>query len=255
MIILLSPAKIQNFDKQTVTTSYTQPSFINEADELIQLLRQLSVNELAKILKTNAKLTLQNTDRHLNWHRPFTHENAKQAVLVFNGEVFHGLDAKTLSPDEFDYMQSHLCILSGLYGILRPLDLIQPYRLDVSTNLANKKGENVYSFWGNKITQFINNYLTNYEAEKIVLNLSSGEYSRAINKAELDAKVIDVEFYQYKNGEVSSAVIYTKKARGLLTRFVIQNQIENAEDLKGFNVENYWYNPQMSTESKYVFIK
>lgn len=255
MIILLSPAKIQNFDKQSIIADYTQPQFSHEAEELIQLLRQLSASELAKLLETNAKISQQNIDRHLNWHLPFTAENAKQTVLVFNGEVFHGLDAKSLNPEEFSYMQSHLRILSGLYGILRPLDLIQPYRLDVSTKLANNKGENIYAFWGNKITKYLNLELAKINTEKIILNLTSGEYIKSINKKDLNAKVIDIEFYQYKNGEISSAVVYTKKARGMLARYILQNKIENEENVKGFNAEGYWFNPQMSTETKYVFIK
>nr|MBP6611069.1 peroxide stress protein YaaA [Paludibacter sp.] len=155
MLILLSPAKIQNFEKQTVTNSFTLPKYMSHAEKLISLMRQLSPTEISKLLAINAKLTELNYDRYFNWHIPFTPQNAKQAALVFDGEVFRGLDAKSFSESDFEFAQQHLMILSGLYGVLRPLDLIQPYRLEISSALANEQGKNLYSFWKNTLTKHV----------------------------------------------------------------------------------------------------
>jgi hypothetical protein len=255
MIILLSPAKIQNFEQQKVINEFTQPEFIDSAEYLIDKIRQLSLAELAELLDVNSNLAQINVDRHFNWNRPFTPENAKQAIFVFNGEVFHGLDAKTLSTNDLTYLQSHLRILSGLYGVLRPFDLIQPYRLDVSTALQTDAGSNLYAYWGNKITDALNKALKISGDPNVLLNLASGEYMKSINRNLVKAKIIDVDFLEFKNGEYKPIVIYIKKARGMMVRYVIQNRIENTENLKGFDSEGYWFSPQMSTESKFVFVR
>lgn len=255
MILLLSPAKIQNFESQEVVTEFTQPQFMDDAEILINKIRKLSLAESAKLLDVNSNLAQLNVDRHFNWQRPFTTRNAKQAVFVFNGEVFHGLDAKTLSPDNLAYLQSHLRILSGLYGVLRPFDLIQPYRLDVSTRLKTDEGNNLYAYWGNKITEALNETLKSSRGPKVLLNLASGEYMKSINLKLLQAKVIDFNFLQYKNDEYKPIVMYIKKARGMMVRYVIENRIENIDDLKGFNAEGYWFSPQLSTENKLIFTR
>jgi len=255
MILLLSPAKIQNFEPQNVVEDFTQPQFLDSAEILINNIRQLSLNELAKLLNINSNLAQLNVDRYFNWQRPFTTKNAKRAVFVYNGEVFRGLDAKTLSKADLAYLQTHLRILSGLYGVLRPLDLIQPYRLDVSDNLRNEAGNNLYVFWKSKITEALNDALRNSGGEQVLLNLASGEYMKSINRKLLNAKVIDFEFLEYKNDEFKQIVIYVKKARGMMVRFVIENRIESLEDLKGFSAGGYWFNPQMSSENKYVFVR
>jgi uncharacterized protein len=255
MLLLLSPAKIQNFEPQKVVSTFTQPEFMDAAELLIDKIKQLSLSELAKLLDVNSSLAQLNVDRHFNWQRPFTTKNAKQTVFAFNGEVYHGLDAKTLSPDDLKYLQSHLRILSGLYGILRPFDLIQPYRLDVSTRLKTDAGNNLYAFWGNRITEALNKAIKASGGPQVLLNLSSGEYFKSINRKLLKAEVIDFEFLQYKNDEYKPIVIYIKKARGMMVRYVIENRIENVEDLKGFNADGYWFSPQLSTENKLVFTR
>lgn len=255
MLIILSPAKIQNFEPQQLITDFTQPEFLKDAEILVKQIRQLSAMELAKLFGINAKLAQQNADRYFHWHRPFTPENAKQAVLVFNGEVFHGLDAKSFTSEDFSYLQSNLRILSGLYGILRPLDLIQPYRLEISTKLATEKGKDVYAFWGERLTKSVNKLAKELGKPEIILNLASDEYFKSLNRKGLKAKIIDFEFYQYKGDEYKSAVMYTKKARGMMARYVIQNRIEDIEDLKGFNDEGYWFTPQLSTETKLAFTR
>ncbi len=255
MLILLSPAKIQNFKSQQITEKYTFPEFIAEAGKLVNLIRELSPNELSKLLDINANLTQLNFDRYFNWHKPFTVENAKQAILVFDGEVYRGLDAKSFSDDDFEYAQNHLRLLSGLYGVLRPLDLIQPYRLEVSSKLINPQGNNLYDFWQKKVTKSVLSALVNSGKPEILLNLASSEYFKSLNLKNKKVKVIDVEFYEYKNDTFKQIVIYTKKARGLMAGYVIKNRIEDEENLKGFNSDGYWYSPQMSTDNKLIFIR
>jgi len=255
MLLLLSPAKIQNFTPQNYVKDYTLPEFLEEAEMLVHKIKQLSRTELAELLDINSNLAKLNADRHFNWQVPFTTSNAKQTVFVFNGEVFHGLDAKSLSPEDIDYLQSHLRILSGLYGSLRPLDLIQPYRLDVSTNLKTDKGNNLYAFWKNRITQTLNESLVASGGPQVLLNLASGEYIKSINRSKLKAEIIDFDFLENKNDTYRPIVVYIKKARGMMVRYVIQNRIENVEDLKGFNEDGYWYNSRLSTEKKLVFTR
>lgn len=253
MLILLSPAKIQNFKPQHVVSEYSLPVFLSNAQLLVNKMKQLSVDELAKLLGVNRELARLNADRFYNWQQPFTPQNAKQTVLVFNGEVFHGLDAGSFSTSDFKYAQSHLRILSGLYGVLRPLDLIQPYRIDVSTKLKTDAGKDLYAFWREKVTQ---NIIVSAQASgNIIINLMSGEYFKTIDRRKLTARIIDVEFLENKNDTYKPIVIYTKKARGLLARYIIQNEIEYPEDLKGFCDEGYWFNQQLSSENKFVFTR
>jgi uncharacterized protein len=255
MLILLSPAKIQNFEKHPFGSFYSIPEFMKEAGQLVKLMRQLSPSELSKLLEINSQLTQLNTDRFLNWHTPFTSENAKQTALIFDGEVFRGLGAAKLTDDELEYAQTHLRILSGLYGILRPMDIIQPYRLEVSSAIENPKGKDLYAFWRKKVTDSVIKALNNSGEPKLILNLASSEYMKTLDLKGKKIKVIDVEFYEYKNDVFKQIVIYTKKARGLMARWVIQNHITNEEDLQGFGEEGYWYSPQMSTNNKIVFVR
>jgi len=255
MILLLSPAKIQNFTSQQYVNDYTLPVFLDSAEKLAHKIKQLSRTELAEILDISSNLAQLNADRHFNWQVPFTAKNAKQTVFVFNGEVFHGLDAGSFTPDEFVYLQSHLRILSGLYGVLRPLDLIQPYRLDVSTRLDTGTGKNLYAFWGSLITRALNDAINDSGGPQVLLNLASGEYFKCINRRELRAEVIDFDFLENKNNSYKPIVVYIKKARGMMVRYVIQNRIENVDDLKGFNEDGYWFNTGLSTEKKLVFTR
>jgi len=255
MIILLSPAKIQNFNKQVVTSKYSIPQFLKEASELVELMRQLSQQEITRLLEINVQLTHLNLDRYIRWQLPFTPDNAKQAVFVFDGEVYRGLDAPTLSPEEIDYMQQHLRLFSGLYGILKPLDLIQPYRLDVSTKLHNHAGKDLYPFWRKKVTESIADDLKVSGEPPILLNLASSEYAKVIDLKSSKMRMIHVEFFEYQDDKLKQIVVYTKKARGMMTRYVIQNRIESEEDLKGFNDGGYWFNEQLSSKDKLVFVR
>lgn len=255
MIILLSPAKIQDFKPEPALSKSTQPSFLAEAETLVSQVRRLSVSALANLLKINPNLARLNADRFGQWHRPFTEKNSKQTVLVFNGEVFHGLDVRTLAKEHLTYMQKHLRILSGLYGILRPFDLIQPYRLDFGDTFLTEEGDNLYLFWKEKLTQTLQKELADSKEPSIILNLASGEYIKGIDLKKLKARIIDVEFLQMEPKGFKTIVIYTKKARGLMTRFVIENKIKDPEHLKGFDSDGYLYNPDLSNENKLVFIR
>lgn len=255
MIILLSPAKIQNFNKQVVTSKYSIPQFLKEASELVELMRQLSQQEITRLLEINVQLTHLNLDRYIRWQLPFTPDNAKQAVFVFDGEVYRGLDASTLSPEETDYMQQHLRLFSGLYGVLKPLDLMQPYRLDVSSKLHNHTGKDLYPFWKKKVTESIANDLKASGEPPLLLNLASSEYAKVIDLKNSKMRMISVEFFEYQDDKLKQIVVYTKKARGMMTRYVIQNRIDNEEDLKGFHDGGYWFNEQLSSKDKLVFVR
>lgn len=255
MLILLSPAKIMNFEHQTRTTYFSKPEYIQEAEQLIELLRELSPSDLSKLLDINAGLTQLNFDRIFNWHLPFSLQNAKQAVLTFDGEVFRGLNAKTLSDEDHQYAQIHLRLFSGLYGLLRPFDLIQPYRLEVSSKLQNSEGNDLYAFWREKVTLSMLKTLKAAGKPEILINLASSEYFKTLNLKGTKTRVIHIEFYQLKDDRLKQIVIYTKKARGLMARYIIENKIEDSEDLKGFSSEGYWFSPQHSTENLFVFTR
>ena len=255
MIVLLSPAKIQDFKPEPPLAKSTQPDFLAEAETLVSQVRRLSVSALAELLKINPSLARLNADRFGQWHRPFSEKNAKQTVMVFNGEVFHGLNVRTLDKEHLKYLQSHLRIFSGMYGILRPFDLIQPYRLDIGDTFLTEDGENLYAFWKEKLTHTLQKELTKLKETPVVLNLASGEYIKGIDRKKLNARVIDVDFLQMEPRGYKTIVIYTKKARGMMTRFVIENRIKDPENLKGFDSEGYMYNPDLSKENKMVFTR
>jgi uncharacterized protein len=255
MIVLLSPAKIQDFRPEPPLFKSTQPDFLAEAESLVSQVRRLSVSALADLLKINPSLARLNADRFGQWHRPFTEKNAKQTVMVFNGEVFHGLDVRSMESQHHKYLQNHLRVFSGMYGILRPFDLIQPYRLDIGDTFLTEEGENLYAFWREKLTDTLNQTLLKLKEPPIVLNLASGEYIKGIDRKKLNARVIDVDFLQVEPRGYKTIVIYTKKARGMMTRFVVENRIKDPEHLKGFDCEGYVFNAELSNEHKMVFTR
>jgi cytoplasmic iron level regulating protein YaaA (DUF328/UPF0246 family) len=228
---------------------------LDEAEYLVEKVRELSLRELAQLLGVNSQLAELNRDRFFGWHRNFTVENARQAVLVYNGEVFRGLNAATMTENELMYLQEHLRILSGLYGVLRPLDLIQPYRLEISSRLITPAGNDLYDFWSNKITDSVFQAFQSSGQPQILLNLSSGEYFKSIDPNLFNDKIVDVEFLESDYGNFRPIVVYLKKARGLMVRFITRYQIENIDDLKGFDMEGYWYHPELSTDRKMVFVR
>lgn len=255
MLIIISPAKILNLKPQNVVSDFTIPDLLHKSKVIIERARQLTAEDLAQLSGTNMTIAHTNYHRFYNWQLPFTQDNAKQAVLLFNGEVYNGLKASTLFANDFAYLQTHLRILSGLYGVLKPLDLIQPYRLEMGSKLSVGKAKNLYDFWGDTITEKLNEALEQSGNPKVLINLASSEYFKSINPQKLKAKVIDIEFYETKSDKLKTIVVYTKKARGMIARYIIQHRIENTEDLMGFDAEGYWYSPQLSTENKMVFTR
>lgn len=255
MLMILSPAKIQNFNPQSITSDYTLPVFMNEADELIKELRSYSSEELSGLLETNHEITTKAVFSYSNWTPRLTLKNGKQAMYVYNGEVYRGLNAASFSAKEIEYAQKHLRIISGLYGVLRPLDLIEPYRLEMKTQLGNSKGKDLYAFWKAKITTNIKQAIVDSDSPPVLLNLASNEFFKAIDKKMLNIPVVHFDFLENRHGVYKSIVIYTKKARGLMARYIIQNQINQLKDLQQFDAADYWYNEDLSSEYKLVFCR
>jgi hypothetical protein len=254
-MILLSPAKIQQQTRKPDISEYTEAFFMKEAGHLVKLIRKLSVSEISSLLAINQKITFQTIDRYRQWQAPFTVENAMQAMYTFDGEVFRGLGAFTMNSEDVAYAQNNLRIFSGLYGLLRPLDLIQPYRLEVSSKLKNRSGDDLYPFWKDLVTKKIIAELKQVDSGDIIYNLASSEYFKTLDLNRLKYRIIDFEFYEFSEDNLKQAIIYTKKARGLLAAYIIKNKIEDPEMLKGFSDGGYWYYPALSTENKFVFVR
>lgn len=254
MLILLSPAKTLNTEIKPQTKFYTQPLFLKKSSELTGILKKYSPSQLQKLMKINAKLAELNVQRYNDWRLPFTPRNAVQAILVFNGEVYNGLKAETLTDEELMYAQDHLLILSGLYGALRPLDLMQPYRLEMGTKLKNKNGNDLYAFWGDQITEMVNKTIK-AKKQKYLINLASDEYFNVIKKEKLEAEIITPQFKDYSNGSYKFITVYGKNARGMMARYIIQNQIEEIEKIKLFDAGGYYYNDKMSKDHTWVFTR
>ena len=257
MVILISPAKIQNFNPQDKIADYTQPVFLKEAISLVNQLRTYSISELSNLMKINSKLAEENAARYFQWKTPFTPENSKQAVFVYNGEVYRGLDTGSLENDDIFYLQNHLRMMTGLYGVLRPLDLIQPYRLEVKTKFLTDSGEDLYTFWKRGVTKEIAKALKSSDNPEVLLNLASNEYTKMIDKTKLKARIIEFDFKQYypDTDRYKTITIYLKKARGMMARYIAQNRISNPEDLKAFSSDGYWYSEQFSSEDRMVFVR
>ena len=254
MLMVVSPAKTLDYDTQPVTTASSQPDFLEQAEVLIKQLRTLTPADLGSLMKISDKLAQLNAARFEAWRQPFTPDNAKQAVLAFKGDVYTGLDAETLTEKQFQFTQKHLRILSGLYGILRPLDLMQAYRLEMGTKFANSGGKNLYAFWGDQITEKLNEDIA-AQKHKVLVNLASNEYFKSVKPKQLKVPVITPVFKDWKNGQYKIISFYAKKARGLMCRYAIDQKITKAEQLKSFDYEGYSYNESMSSDSEWVFIR
>ncbi len=254
MLVVISPAKKLDFKTKANTSQYSVPELTEHSQILINELKKCTIEDLTKLMNISYGLAETNLKRIFEWHLPFTPENAKQAILAFNGDVYEGINAKNFTEKDFKFAQNHLRIISGLYGLLRPLDLIQPYRLPMGTKLPNERGKNLYAFWGNIITDQINKTLQQTN-NKILLNLASNEYFKAINTKELEVPTVDVVFKENKNGVYRVVSFYAKKARGLMSRFIITNQITNIEDIKSFNLDGYSFDEQQSDMDKFVFTR
>ncbi|MEG1041888.1 peroxide stress protein YaaA [Pseudomonas sp. NUPR-001] len=254
MLTVISPAKTLDYDTPPVTQRYTQPQYLDDSQELIVQLRELSPAQISELMHLSDKLAGLNAARFGSWTPAFTPDNAKQALLAFKGDVYTGLDAESLSEDDFSYAQQHLRMLSGLYGLLRPLDLMQPYRLEMGTKLANARGKDLYAFWGTRISEWLNQALAE-QGDDVLLNLASNEYFSAVKRNALKARIINTEFRDWKNGQYKIISFYAKKARGMMSRFVIQERINDPEQLKQFDVQGYYYSAEQSKPDNLVFLR
>ena len=254
MIIVISPAKTLDFDSPLNTRRATQPAFLERSEELIEKLVQFSPNQLGKLMKISHELSELNVERNLNWSRPFNRKNARPALMTFKGDVYLGLKAEEFTDRDIDYAQNHLRILSGLYGILRPLDLMQAYRLEMGTRLKTGRGKDLYEFWGDQISTSLNKQLKK-SGSNLLLNLASNEYFGAVDQNTLKAEIISPVFKDWKNGEYKLISFFAKKARGSMAAWVIKNQVKVSLDLRDFDVDGYRYSPEQSSESKPVFLR
>ena len=250
--MLLSPAKTLDYETPATTNSFSIPDYLGKSSELVEVLKQKSFLDLMELMQVSQKIAELNVERFNQWKLPFSTENAKQAVLAFKGDVYTGLDASALSENRLAYTQSHLRILSGLYGLLRPLDLMQPYRLEMGLKLTTKKGENLYQFWGEKITDALNVLLAKQD-EPVLINLASNEYFKSVQKKNLDGRLITPEFKDWKNGKYKMISFFAKKARGLMVRYAIDHNIQKAEVLQNFDYDGYHFNLELSQADKWVF--
>lgn len=252
MLIVLSPAKSLDFNSPSQTELHTKPDFIARSAELIDILKKKSPAQIASLMKISDPLAALNADRYAAWSRKFTAKNSKQAVLVFNGDVYKGLNAQSLSEKQLDYLQSHVRILSGLYGVLRPLDLMQPYRLEMGTKLPNAHGKDLYAYWGDDVSKALNADMAGHQA-KVLVNLASEEYFKVIRPNVLDAKIISPVFEDWKNGTYKIIGIYAKRARGLMAQYAALKNIKQPEKLKNFDMESYAYDEKASSDTTWVF--
>ncbi len=251
MIIVISPAKTLDLSKSSITT-HTHPRQLKLSQELIDTVKKLSTDQISQLMKISDKLSLLNWQRYQDFTTPFTLDNAKQALLAFKGDVYGGIDVDQYSEDDLDFAQQHLRILSGLYGGLRPLDLIQAYRLEMGTRLQNAHGKNLYEFWAGKVTDLLNQDFAT-QSEPLLINLASTEYFKVIKPKLLNAKILTLAFKENKAGTYKTIGIHAKRARGLMTSYIIKNRLSKAEQIKQFAIEDYVYNDDLSSANEWVF--
>jgi cytoplasmic iron level regulating protein YaaA (DUF328/UPF0246 family) len=252
MLIVISPAKTLDFETVPITKDHSQPEFLKESRQLVSQLKKLTPAEVSSLMKISDKLGTLNFLRFNEWKTPFTLDNSKQALLAFKGDVYTGIDAETLSSQNLKFAQKHLRILSGLYGVLKPLDLIQAYRLEMGVKFENKKGKDLYEFWASKLTDQINQDLKDSKS-KYLINLASYEYFRSLQASDIDARIIVPVFKDYKNGKYKTISFFAKKARGQMSAYIIKNKLKDPEGLKAFNVDGYRFYQSGSNESNLVF--
>jgi cytoplasmic iron level regulating protein YaaA (DUF328/UPF0246 family) len=255
MLVVVSPAKNLDFDSsvaQTVLDSSTHPNLLANVKELVKTCKKLSPADLSSMMKISDKLAILNAERFSSFEFPFTNDNARPALFAFNGDVYAGLDAKSLSADSVAFAQDHLRILSGLYGVLRPLDLMQPYRLEMGTKLNVGDSANLYQYWQDTITLELNHALA-AQNDNVLINLASNEYFSSVKLKQLDGMIITPQFKDEKNGQFKIISFFAKKARGMMARYIIDNQCQNVEDLKRFDTAGYYFDNESSTQTDLVF--
>ena len=254
MLMVISPAKTLDYKSELVTSRFTQPEHLDQSQLLIEQLRQLNPEQIGKLMKLSDPLAGLNAARYGSWQTPFSPDNARQALLAFKGDVYTGLAVEDFSDADFDFAQQHLRMLSGLYGLLRPLDLMQAYRLEMGTKLTNPRGKDLYAFWGERISGWLNQALAE-QGDDVLLNLASNEYFSSIKRKALQARIIETEFKDLKNGQYKIISFYAKKARGMMARYVIKNQLRDPAALQQFDVQGYRYCAEQSGVDKLVFLR
>ena len=252
MLITLSPSKGQDFAEASFTNKYSKPADLKDSELLIKELRKIKSKKLQEMMAISENIANLNVDRFQSFNTPFTTKNAKQAIFAFKGDVYSGLDLKSFKEDDFAYAQDHLRILSGLYGCLRPLDLIQPYRLEMKTKLKNERGDNLYQFWHERITQSINQALKK-QKEPVLVNLASNEYFKSVKPKLLQGRLLNINFKETKDGKTRVVAIFAKRARGMMADYIIRNRIEHAEDIKKFNLAGYQFKKLLSDDKQWTF--
>ena len=252
MLFLLSPAKSLDYETPLQGQPHTAPLFVKQSKALIDVLRTRSPQQIADLMDLSDKLSTLNVARYQAWSSRATEKNARQAALAFDGDVYGGLDARSMGGDDLAWAQEHICILSGLYGVLRPLDLMQPYRLEMGTQLANPGGNNLYEFWGSQISEYLNKRLRS-DVSPVVINLASNEYFKVVNTKALKAQVVECVFQEYKAGQYKIVSFFAKRARGLMARYATVNRLTHIDQLKSFDSEGYGFDAKASTPLKLVF--
>lgn len=254
MLVIISPAKTLDLETPDTPVKPSRPRMLDASEELVDELRNYSGKDLQKLMGISENLGKLNAERYQQWGRPFNKSNAKTALFTFKGDVYVGLEAEQFSVEDLEFAQKHLRILSGLYGMLRPLDLMQPYRLEMGTSLPNPRGKNLYQFWGNRLAEAVNKDLKGVAGETVI-NLASNEYFSALQPDALKAKVVTPVFKDYKNGKYKVLSFFAKKARGMLSAHIIRNRITEAEEIKKARLDGYRYNAKESDDEKWVFLR
>ncbi len=254
LLTLISPAKTLDYDSPLSINSWTEPQFQKHSSELISTLKPMSKARIAKLMSLSDKLATLNVERYRAYEPKFTPENSRPSIMAFKGDVYIGLQAETLSKPDLKFAQKHLRILSGLYGLLRPLDLMQPYRLEMGTDLKNKRGKNLYDFWGDTITDSINQQLAE-DKTKVVVNLASKEYFSAVNASKLDGELVSPVFLDWKNGEYKIISFFAKKARGSMARYLIRERVKSLKKLQQFDADGYRFDAERSTPLSPVYLR
>lgn len=254
MLIIISPAKTLDYESAISVKGQSEIMFPKESKQIIRILKKLKPEDIEKLMKVSHKIAMLNYDRFAQWKYPFIEQDSRQAIFAFKGEVYNGLDAYSLNQEDVDFAQDHLRMLSGLYGVLRPYDMMLPYRLEMGTKLETNKFKGLYDFWGDKIRKNLQKAVDK-SGSKVIVNLASAEYFKAAKLNKMKAEIITPSFKEARDDGYKMITIFAKKARGLMSRYIIQNKIENAEDLKHFDWEGYFFNEELSIGNNYIFTR
>ena len=254
MIIVISPSKTLDFETKPRIATHTVPEFLGESQQLIKKLRTYSVDNLSKLMDISEKLSVLNWNRFRDFTAPFTPDNSRQALLAFKGDVYEPIEVELFHTKEFEFAQKHLRILSGMYGLLKPLDLIQPYRLEMGIRLPNPRGKDLYAIWGDRITEALNEAMAK-DKSKLLVNLASEEYFKAVRPKKLEGECLNIVFKENQKGKLKIIGLFAKKARGMMVNFIIKNQIINKNDLKKFTEGGYRFEPGLSNSNSWVFVR